>query len=98
MGGGLLAAVSDEPLASGLALFAGCTLCPLGNLSAFHAYLIATNVTTNEEITVPYDSNPFPLGLFRNIKQFALSSPVASLVHPRSLVPAAVAKAGWIQW
>eukprot|EP00971_Amphidinium_carterae_P207536 4117909-Amphidinium_carterae.1 len=50
-----------------LLVFAGCILCPLGNLTVFHCYLIASNTTTNEEITSSYNGkNPFSLGLTRS--------------------------------
>lgn len=74
--------------AVGLVLFTGCVLCPLGNLVVYHLYLISTNATTNEEITMPYNGqNPFDLGIKRNIKQFFCRPDEPTLVSPSTLVP-----------
>mmetsp|Transcript_10390 Transcript_10390/g.23494 ORF Transcript_10390/g.23494 Transcript_10390/m.23494 type:complete len:382 (+) Transcript_10390:149-1294(+) len=84
-----------QPLGIGLLVFAGCILCPLGNLTVFHCYLIASNTTTNEEITASYNGrNPFSLGLTRNWKQFLLTPTEPSLIQPRQFLPISVAKAG----
>eukprot|EP00929_Paragymnodinium_shiwhaense_P068883 TRINITY_DN34732_c0_g1_i1.p1 TRINITY_DN34732_c0_g1~~TRINITY_DN34732_c0_g1_i1.p1 ORF type:complete len:484 (-),score=90.38 TRINITY_DN34732_c0_g1_i1:93-1544(-) len=78
-----------RPLMLVLVIFVGCLLCPLGNLSMFHCYLIATNRTTNEEITAPYGSrNPFTLGFVRNWRQFLFTPQEATLIAPASLVHA----------
>lgn len=78
----------SQPLLLGLLVFTGCILCPLGNLVAFHCYLIATNATTNEEMTAAYsDRNPFSLGVFRNCKQFLCLPEEPTLVEPTALVP-----------
>mmetsp|Transcript_70711 Transcript_70711/g.182312 ORF Transcript_70711/g.182312 Transcript_70711/m.182312 type:complete len:409 (-) Transcript_70711:76-1302(-) len=78
----------SKPLILMLLVFTGCVLCPLGNLVMFHSYLIATNVTTNEEITAPYrDRNPFSLGGTRNCKQFFCQPQEPTLVAPQALVP-----------
>lgn len=80
---------SLHPFAVGLVIFTGCILCPLGNLVGFHCYLIATNTTTNEEITSAYGNrNPFSLGLVRNCKQFMFLPSEPTLVAPDVLVPA----------
>lgn len=71
-----------------LIIFTGCVLCPLGNLVVFHCYLIATNTTTNEEITALYSNkNPFSLGVLRNCKQFLFMPEEPTLVAPTALVP-----------
>lgn len=86
--------VLKKPLAMALLVFTGCVLCPLGNLTMFHLYLIVSNCTTNEEITAPYGSkNPFHLGYVRNVKQFLRQPMEPSLVAPRSLVPLSMARA-----
>jgi len=78
----------SKPLILVLLVFTGCVLCPLGNLVMFHGYLIATNTTTNEEITAPYrDRNPFSLGCSRNWKQFFCQPEEPTLVAPHTLVP-----------
>ncbi|OLQ03320.1 hypothetical protein AK812_SmicGene13744 [Symbiodinium microadriaticum] len=46
--------VPESYLAGLLMSLAGCLLFPLANLTLFHCYLIATNTTTNEEITRAY--------------------------------------------
>lgn len=77
------------PFVLGLMAFTGCMLCPLGNLAVFHCYLIASNTTTNEEITGVYaGGNPFSLGLRRNFKQFLFQLQEPSLVEPGVLIPA----------
>lgn len=87
--------VLSQPIVVGLVVFAGCVLCPLGNLVIFHMYLIATNTTTNEEITVPYaGKNPFTLGFRGNCKQFLAAPPEPSLIQARSMVPLSAARAG----
>lgn len=77
-----------HPMLLGLVIFIGCVLCPLGNLVVFHCYLIATNTTTNEEVTHAYERNPFSLGIIRNFKQFLFSYQEPSLLQPAALVPA----------
>merc|ERR1740121_2724314 len=77
-----------QPFVLSLGLFTGCVLCPLGNLVAFHCYLIGTNTTTNEEITAVYNKrNPFTLGLHGNCKQFWNLPKDPTLVNPTDLVP-----------
>jgi len=72
-----------------LLVFIGCLLFPLGNLMAFHCYLITKNMTTNEEITGVYPGkNPFSLGYTRNWKQFLQQFQEPTLVEPGVLVPA----------
>jgi len=63
-------------------------LCPFGNLVVFHCYLIATNTTTNEEVTHAYERNPFSLGTIKNFRQFLFSYQEPSLLQPAALVPA----------
>eukprot|EP00928_Gymnodinium_smaydae_P025028 TRINITY_DN20073_c0_g1_i1.p1 TRINITY_DN20073_c0_g1~~TRINITY_DN20073_c0_g1_i1.p1 ORF type:complete len:403 (-),score=58.35 TRINITY_DN20073_c0_g1_i1:2-1210(-) len=76
-----------KPAVVGLLGFTLAMMCPLGNLAAFHCYLIATNKTTNEEITAPYGSrNPFNLGIRRNCKQLFWQPEEPSLIAPMSLV------------
>lgn len=85
----------DTFLLIGLLTFSGCVLCPLGNLVAFHSYLIATNTTTNEEITAPYHGrNPFSLGVIRNCKQFVCHPEEPTLVERTELVPASLVHSG----
>mmetsp|Transcript_16309 Transcript_16309/g.47719 ORF Transcript_16309/g.47719 Transcript_16309/m.47719 type:complete len:428 (-) Transcript_16309:1-1284(-) len=80
--------VVSQPALLGVIIFTGCVLCPLGNLVAFHCYLIATNTTTNEEITALYSNrNPFSLGVVRNCKQFVFLPEEPTLVPPAALVP-----------
>jgi len=82
--------LSSQTFVMILLVFTGCVLCPLGNLVVFHFYLIATNITTNEEITSPYnDRNPFNLGALRNCKQFFFTPKAPTLVVLTELVPAA---------
>lgn len=77
-----------KPAVLVLLMFTGCVLCPLGNLVAFHSYLIATNRTTNEEITAPYgDKNPFSLGCKRNCRQFLCTPQDPTMIPPKVLVP-----------
>lgn len=79
---------STAPFLLGLIVFTGCVLCPLGNLLAFHCYLIATNATTNEEITgMHHERNPFSLGMTRNLKQFFCQPSEPTLVPLDTLVP-----------
>lgn len=79
---------SSRPSLLILIIFTGCVLCPLGNLVAFHCYLIVTNTTTNEEITALYSNkNPFSLGFVRNCKQFLCMPQEPTLVPPTMLVP-----------
>lgn len=79
---------ASEPFVLALLVFTGCVLCPLGNLVAFHCYLIVTNTTTNEEITALYTGrNPFSLGMVRNCKQFLCMPHEPTLVAPCTLVP-----------
>merc|ERR1712232_23999 len=72
---------ASQPFVLALLVFTGCLLCPLGNLVAFHCYLIATNTTTNEEITNPYGRrNPFSLGFSRNWRQFLFTPKEPTLI------------------
>merc|ERR1712217_346626 len=85
---------ASRPIVLLLLAFTGCALYPLGNLVAFHSYLIATNTTTNEEITAPYQgSNPFSLGCVRNCRQFAHAPPEPTAIQPSKLVPPPSAQA-----
>lgn len=67
-----LGLIKSKPSVLVLLGFTGCILIPLGNLVAFHSYLVGVNKTTNEEITEPYgrSRNPFTLGFSRNCRQF----------------------------
>eukprot|EP00927_Polykrikos_kofoidii_P036152 TRINITY_DN30551_c0_g1_i1.p1 TRINITY_DN30551_c0_g1~~TRINITY_DN30551_c0_g1_i1.p1 ORF type:complete len:424 (+),score=46.70 TRINITY_DN30551_c0_g1_i1:82-1353(+) len=79
---------ASRPIVLVLGLFTVCILCPLGNLAMFHCYLIATNTTTNEEITSAYGAkNPFNLGVVRNIRQFLFAPVEPTHVAPEALVP-----------
>lgn len=79
---------ATHPMLLALVIFVGCVLCPLGNLVVFHCYLIATNTTTNEEVTHAYERNPFSLGTIKNFRQFLFSYQEPSLLQPAALVPA----------
>lgn len=82
--------MTARPVMFGLTIFLGCILCPLGNLTVFHCYLVASNRTTNEEITAPYgNQNPFGLGVVRNCRQFFCQPPEPQHVVLKQLVPAA---------
>jgi len=84
----LLYLLATEPTIVVLVACTGCLLCPLGNLVAFHCYLIGTNTTTNEEVTAVYNKkNPFTLGLAGNCKQFWNLPKEPTLVNPTALVP-----------
>lgn len=79
---------THRPVLLGLLIFTCCILCPLGNLAAFHSYLICKNATTNEEMLGLYGSkNPFSLGMVRNCKQFWRQPHEPTLVAPTVLVP-----------
>jgi len=80
-----------KPASVLLLTFSGCALLPLGNLLAFHMYLLWTNTTTNEEVTGVFETrNPYNLGWKRNFRQLLCSTqePVNvemhDLVSPRS--------------
>jgi len=90
----LVELIRSAPVAIGLLVFTGLVACPLGNLTVFHLYLITSNKTTNEEITVPYSGkNPFNLGFFRNCKLFLSRPKEPSEIQPRALVSLSEARA-----
>eukprot|EP00922_Rhytidocystis_sp_ex-Travisia-forbesii_P027163 GHVS01039846.1.p1 GENE.GHVS01039846.1~~GHVS01039846.1.p1 ORF type:complete len:214 (-),score=11.24 GHVS01039846.1:269-910(-) len=77
-----------HPMITFLMCFLTCVACPLVNLSLFHCYLVAKNLTTNEEIKELYqDANPFSQGFLGNCKQAIMDRVEPSRVQWRQLVP-----------
>jgi hypothetical protein len=80
-------------------IFTACALIPLGNMVFFHAYCIATNTTTNEELTQVYkEKNPYDDGVMENVRQILLGKVPPSLAEAAkdasaSLGPATAATA-----
>lgn len=90
-----MSVLSSQTWVFGLLVFTGCVLCPLGNLTVFHCYLIASNTTTNEEITGAYSGrNPFSMGCRRNSKQFLRAPREPSVVDLSELVSASFSERG----
>lgn len=77
-----------HPSSAFLVIFAGIVSLALGNLTAFHCYLVAVNKTTNEEITRPYgERNPFSRGIRENVKDVLFKYEDSSLLQPTVFVP-----------
>jgi len=81
--------LKGSPATAVLVIFTGLMTLPLGNLSAFHCYLVTSNKTTNEDITQPYGGkNPFSLGVVGNFREVMWSTKEPSLLPSSMLVPA----------
>eukprot|EP00928_Gymnodinium_smaydae_P006369 TRINITY_DN12248_c0_g2_i1.p1 TRINITY_DN12248_c0_g2~~TRINITY_DN12248_c0_g2_i1.p1 ORF type:complete len:376 (+),score=48.76 TRINITY_DN12248_c0_g2_i1:99-1130(+) len=92
MNGSRWAALQSEPWITAVMLLAICAALLLGNLACFHAYLVANNKTTNEELTgcYPSGSNPFDRGFVLNVRELVLTPKVPSLLPDRRRSDAAV--------
>eukprot|EP00922_Rhytidocystis_sp_ex-Travisia-forbesii_P027162 GHVS01039845.1.p1 GENE.GHVS01039845.1~~GHVS01039845.1.p1 ORF type:complete len:381 (-),score=15.55 GHVS01039845.1:440-1582(-) len=89
----LVETMITHPMLTFVICFLTCVSCPLINLSLFHCYLVAKNLTTNEEIKELYqDANPFSRGFIGNCKQAMTDSVEPSRVQWRQLVPVSSAE------
>lgn len=86
----LIEEVLRRPMATFFFCFLTCVSCPLFNLCAFHLYLIAKNLTTNEELKGIYvGDSPFSLGLWGNCRSALCDDVAPSRVEWRELIPLA---------
>ena len=93
--GGLEKFVEQEPAPGvalvGLVIYSIIILCCVGGLCSYHANLIASNHTTNEEIKSTYGraANPHDRGCARNCASFCCEPQRKSYVHSMSVATGA---------